>query len=539
MTVLRNMLGVLCAGFALLVAGAGWTDAYAGDGDAAWREYRSAHFIVRSNAKPEDARRLVRDLEWYRHVVGRITNIDFSHDDTPPLRIWAWRTRNEYWDATEARRTLGFYNMGLDGPYSLMTIEPPEEPWQIAGRQVIMHEYTHHLIHQFSPLQYPRWYDEGFAEFMSTMEFGDGGLVRIGAPIPRAGALRDADWVPFRELLESKDQYMRQHRVSMLDPRRDRAAQQMQYAQGWITVHYLMTHPQRRRQIQTYLALMNRPDVSDEEAFEQAFQTSYKKLQKEVYEYFWSMKLPMLAVRVPDLPDVQITERELGEEEAAFQKYEGLLVAGDYGDTGASNWDRMVRLYEAGVRPQDMAYYLARTAVADDSRRDQAGRWIDAYVAAGGSGAVAGYLKAMLAMRDIFGEKRDLAKGVAEVDRDKLARLRGELTAAMRADPSDPRPHFYYCLTFAYTDDEKPDRQAMASIGIVRDRLPDMDAGAIVEAILLAKAGERDRALAQLGLMQRWAFSNEFRERLEKIAARVEKLPAAAAEDGEAGSNGR
>lgn len=523
-----------------LVAGALWLLAMTGGGSPAqarergWREYRSAHFIVRSNAEPKEARRLVRDLEWYRHVVGRITNIDFSHDDTPPLRIWAWRTRNQYWDATEARGTLGFYNMGLDGPYSLMTIEPPERPWQIAGRQVIMHEYTHHLIHQFSPFQYPRWYDEGFAEFMSTMEFGKGGIVRIGAPIPRAGVLRDADWIPFSALMESKGQYMNQHRVSMRDPRRARPAGQLQYAQGWITVHYLMTHPQRRRQIQTYLALMNRPDVSDKQAFEQAFQTSYKKLQKEVYKYFWSMKLPMLTVRLPDLPDVKISERPIKGEEAAFQNVEGLLVAGAYRRVGARNWDRIVRLFKAGVRPQDMAYYLARTAIADPSHHDQAKKWIEAYHEAGGNLAVVGYLHARLAMDEIFGKKRSFAEAVETVDHERLASLRKELKKAMRADPTDPRPHFFYCLTYAYTDDEKPDRQAMASIGIVRDRLPDVDVGAIVEAILLAKSGERDRALAQLAVMQRWAFSNRQRDFLGDVIKRVEKMATAAEAGGEA-----
>ncbi len=488
-----------------------------------WREYRSAHFIVRSNAPRKIAHRLVRDLEWYRHVVGKITNIDFSYSDAP-LRLWAWATFDGYLHATRAYGTGGFYNMGLDGAYALMTVQPARNPREIDGRQIILHEYTHHLIHQFSPLQYPRWYDEGFAEFLSTMQFKDNGLVVIGGPLRRAAVLRDFDWVPFRELMESKGQYMNQHRVSMLDPRRARPAISLQYAQGWITVHYLMTHPQRRRQIQTYLSLMNRPDVSDKQAFEQAFQTTYKNLQKDVYQYFWKMKLPTLAIRMADLPKVAVNERKLSPAESAFQDVEAMLVAGDYEDTGAKNWDGLVALYEAGVRPGDMAYYLARTALAVKKRRDAFPRWLAAYEKAGGSKAAIASLEARKVLDDIFGQKRNLTKPVSLSDRTKLYDLRRNLKKAMVADPSDPRPHFFYCLTYAYTDDEPPDRQALASIGIVRDRLPDVESGAIVEAILLAKAGKRDQALDQLALMQRWAFSNRQREFLGNVAKRIRKM---------------
>ena len=528
-----------------LVAGALWLLAMTGGGSPAqarergWREYRSAHFIVRSNAPRKMAHRLIRDLEWYRYVVGKITNIDFSYSDAP-LRLWAWATFDGYLHATRAYGTGGFYNMGLDGPYALMTVQPARNPREIDGRQIILHEYTHHLIHQFSPIQYPRWYDEGFAEFLSTMQFKEGGMVVIGGPLWRAAVLRDFDWVPFRELMESKGQYMNQHRVSMRDPRRARPAGQLQYAQGWITVHYLMTHPQRRRQIQTYLSLMNRPDVSDRQAFEQAFQTTYKDLQKEVRQYFWKMKLPTLAIRMPDLPKVAVNERKLSPAESAFQDVEAMLVAGYYEDTGAKNWDGLVKLYEAGVRPADMAYYLARIALAVKKRRDAFPRWLAAYEKAGGSKAAIASLKARAALDEIFGYKRSLAKPVALSDRTKLHELRRSLKKAMLADPTDPRPHFFYCLTYAYTDDEKPDRQAMASIGIVRDRLPDVDVGAIVEAILLAKSGERDRALAQLAVMQRWAFSNRQRDFLGDVIKRVEKMATTAEAGGEAkASRGR
>lgn len=502
--------------------------------ESGWREYRSAHFIVRSDAKPKAARLLVRDLEWYRHVVGRITNIDFSNDETPPLRIWAWKTTREYIRATKAYGTGGFYNMGLDGPYAMMSIEPAERPLELDGRQVILHEYTHHIIHQFSPIQYPRWYDEGMAEFLSTMKFKDKGLVVIGGPIGRAAVLRDFDWVPFRDLMESKGQYMRQHRVSMRDPRRARPAISLQYAEGWITAHYLMTHPERRKQIQTYLSLMNRPDVRDEDAFKQAFLTDYKGLQKDVRKYFWSMKLPTLGMRITDLPKVKIKERKLSDEESGFQNIEGMLVAGDYSDSGKDNRDRIIALYEAGVRPKDMAYYLARIAIAEEDDDDdakahakEADKWIAAYSKAGGSPAIAAYLKGLRELTAIFGDKAGFAKATQPKDPERLAVLRRQLKQGMRADPTDPRPHYLYALSFAFTD-ERPDRQAMASIGIVRDRLPDFPRGAIVEAILRAHNGDRQGALDQLNVLARWAFSAGARNRYQKIAKRIEEMPESA-----------
>ena len=155
------------------------SSARASDGDT-WHEVRTEHFVVRTNAERDRAIALATDLEKYRFTVGYLSGLNTRDVPSVPVTVYAYDSADEYLDATKAYGTAGFYTARPAGPISVLSLEDGDEDWQLSGKRVLFHEYTHHILHQYSPIESPRWYDEGFAEFMATMEFE----LKL-APLPR------------------------------------------------------------------------------------------------------------------------------------------------------------------------------------------------------------------------------------------------------------------------------------------------------------------------------------------------------------------
>ena len=95
-------------------------------------------------------------------------------------------------------------------------------------REILLHEYTHLILRDGAELRIPRWVDEGFAEFMSTVRFIAGHVELGRMPSDRTHFIVNiSDWVPLGELFSgaaffSTDWF-----------RRSRA-----YATAWIVMHY-------------------------------------------------------------------------------------------------------------------------------------------------------------------------------------------------------------------------------------------------------------------------------------------------------------
>jgi len=247
--------------------------AVANDDEVAWHEIRTDNFIIRTDVERERAVALATDLEKYRFTVGYLSGIDTRDVASVPVTVYAFGETDNYHRTTGAYGTLGVYMARASGPLAMLTLEDPEEKWQSTGRQVLFHEYSHHVLHQFSPLDYPRWYDEGFAEYLSTMEF-DGDHAVIGhATLGWAPLLkRTADWVKAFEIIDSRGRYMGHIGTNVMrDPRRGKGGMRMQYAQGWLMVHYLHSKQRLQQGIPRYLQQINRADVDDEQVFRDAF----------------------------------------------------------------------------------------------------------------------------------------------------------------------------------------------------------------------------------------------------------------------------
>ena len=122
---------------------------------------------------------------------------------------------------------------------------------------VLFHEYTHHFTFQYFPATYPVWYSEGFAEFWGTTAILPGDVVEVGAPANhRFSTFRGARLAAARPAARARTIIASVGGADIF----------LLYAEGWLLVRYMFDHPDRQRQINEYLRLINNGTAFDEAA---------------------------------------------------------------------------------------------------------------------------------------------------------------------------------------------------------------------------------------------------------------------------------
>jgi hypothetical protein len=109
------------------------------------------------------------------------------------------------------------------------------------GRQpveLLLHEYTHHLLRTLGPARLPPFVDEGLAEVFGTAQFAPRG-VRFELRADHVALLRGSAWLPFEQLAA-----VRRRDAHYLDYP---LARQF-YAQAWATMFYVVAADGVRRQ---------------------------------------------------------------------------------------------------------------------------------------------------------------------------------------------------------------------------------------------------------------------------------------------------
>ncbi len=479
------------------------------DEDSGWLEVSTEHFVVRTNAERDKAIELATNLEKYRFLISYLSGVQTQNVPSPPLLVYAWATTAEYHDQTGARGTLGLYMSRPEGPLSLLSLEDGEEDWQISGQQVLMHEYTHHILHQFSPIQYPRWYDEGFAEFLSMVEFnGDHAIIGLPA-LHRATILKNRrNWLRAWEITDSAGRYIGHIGSSLRrDPRRGRSGIMQQYAQGWLMVHYLHSKPELQRGIGPYLMTINRADVDDEEAFEQAFGMTLKQFDREVRRYWENASLATGKVEIASkLPPIEPELRELSPAEADVIGSEAAIARGrSSGFSQSLARKAFRRCIEQNIRPEDMQLSLIRLELQNEN-------WAQAEAEIRTHQEMFGENPAVVTARIALARLRN----DDEMDVEQALQLRLQAHRAIVDDPSYvPALIQYADLTFKH--ELELDRNIDSVVQSIRFLAPGLTAGQIFEARLFASKGALEEATVILDELIKWSRSPAQAESLRQV----------------------
>lgn len=247
-----------------------------------WISLHSRNYHLVGNVKESEIRAIAVQLERFRHIFTKqFENADLNSPVPTTLVVFKnIGSFNPYKRVVNGRRvdSAGYFQAGDDVNYICLALGN----WQNDPFEMIFHESVHLLVNNKVRAS-PAWFNEGLAEYFSTLHFlpektpGDK-RVAFGKPIlHHLIKLRENELLPLETVFgvdHSSPFYNESKKKSMF------------YAQSWALIHYL-THGrsgERQPQLARFLELLT-ARIPVGESFKQAFGTDYASLEKELKDY--------------------------------------------------------------------------------------------------------------------------------------------------------------------------------------------------------------------------------------------------------------
>lgn len=237
-----------------------------------WVEVRTANFTVRSLLGEKETVELARELEMFRAAVATVT--DGKPGDASILtEVYALRRGREFEHFGIDPQAAGRFIAGLRN--NTLLIRDADDIEQAPD---LIHKYTHFLIGNYRALQYPKWYVEGMAEYLSGIRGRRNSFDTGLANKQRRDILNDASWIPVHKILAAEQYYDSWTAES-------KAAF---HAQAWALVHYLLSKSESASSLSAavarYVAVIKSGGNTDA-AFNAAFGMTLRQLDRALRRY--------------------------------------------------------------------------------------------------------------------------------------------------------------------------------------------------------------------------------------------------------------
>jgi tetratricopeptide (TPR) repeat protein len=460
---------------------------------------------LRSALSEKDSIELVRQLETFRVVVGIVANINDT-DSPIPTEIFA------------VRKSRDFKSLGIDPNFggifrstlrrNLVFIR------ELAGAEevpIIIHEYAHFLLSNRGSINYPGWYNEGLAEYLSAPQNRPGIFVVGGVHKNHAMSMSRLPWIPLRDILAPEDYEDWGRRRTW-----------MFYTESWALVHYLHHRPERAtlgQDMARYIELLDSGE-DDLSAFEEAFEITAEELDKRVRRYVGerkrgARKLPAYLLSIDEIiPDFEPEVNALSREQISLALGKAALSFGEL--DSARHWFTIATTNEF-TRPQ------AEAGLGDVLKFD------DQYEAAQPhfETAIALAPNDPYCQLDIAEYWHDRARESEDTDERAtyLANARNHYVEAWKLNDSMPETYALYGQTFLL-EGEKYDK-AIEMLEQAESILP----ASITVRVMLAEAyvgaGRNDDAVKAARSVLAWSHeesdaANQAREILAELALATE-----------------
>lgn len=256
-----------------------------------WVRMSSAHFSVLTDADEKKRGEVILRLEQMRDIFSQLFR-KAKLRLPEPLEVIALRSDEEYIRVAPLRQgrpiaAPGFFLPGEDRNYIVLDLAA-EDSWR-----AVSHESARLLLN----FNYPPtkdWFDEGFAQYFSSLCLGDTQAQIGGDPtqnLPWEHTLPgESSAVPnspksFVELLNRQwiavPDLFKMHGGSAGYP-------PLFYAQSWIVMHYLLSQ-NKLSEAGAYFGLVEIERVPVEQAIQQAFGVTAAQFEQAVRDYFHSL----------------------------------------------------------------------------------------------------------------------------------------------------------------------------------------------------------------------------------------------------------
>ncbi|MBL4616906.1 MAG: hypothetical protein JKY46_04365 [Robiginitomaculum sp.] len=413
-------------------------------------EIKSENFILIGDISPSAGKHLLTEMEKYRFAIMDLYGVR-SLPEPIPVRIYTAMGARELKDMSGLSGIGGVYTSNIEGPIFMLNAKGGFGHGK-SGRKIAIHEYTHHLVAAYTDQYYPRWYGEGHADYLSTFKVDKKGKMVMGLAEQSHGyPLALNKWIPAKTVFGAINKYPfvlgsnTGNKIGTVD---------FFYAQSWLAVHYIQSHPEYTKNMSKYIDLLNSEQRPDN-VFETAFGISMDDFQLKLKDYFVKNNYKAFAIEPTKLSIVKpLKVRYLSKGEFAFHKAEAMR----YYRGSAISTQKMIDQYRtASKRLGETPYILAGLA--------ELATWKDDFDA-----ATAYINKALLQAPD--DPKVNHMAGMILVykneeqstneSKNELRQARRYLKKAMIANPDNISAHFYYAKSFGLTN-QRPNAQGLAS----------------------------------------------------------------------------
>lgn len=257
-------------------------------GDPQWVEIRSPNFSVITDAGDRRGRDVALHFEQMRSVFGKL--MTKANVNLPvPLQIVALRSTKEIRQISpifngKPTELAGLFQGGDDRSFIMLDMSVTN-PWS-----VVFHEYAHQLMNGNLSAQTDPWFEEGFAEYFSSIEV-DNKEARVGKiPEDTYRVLQQMGMMHVIDLFRVR-QYSKTYNESG-DHRN------VFYAESSLLVHYVYDNQLLLKVADYFDAAINQKKPVDQ-AMQQAFGMTPEQFDKALRNYLQSGRFKYYPIKTP------------------------------------------------------------------------------------------------------------------------------------------------------------------------------------------------------------------------------------------------
>jgi Flp pilus assembly protein TadD len=421
--------------------------------DQQWVEVDSSHFSVATDGGEKRAREVAQRFEQMRTAFGVI--FKKVSVNTAPLQIIAFRNSKEIRQFAplyggKPIEVAGFFlgNGGRGGPganeerqYIALDLSQ-EDSWG-----TVFHEYAHLLINSNFPPS-PVWFDEGFAEYCSSLKM-DKKEIAIGLVKPELpDLLGQSRWLKLVDLFSVNHD-------SQIYNRDDRRS--VFYAQSWLTVHFFMAK-NMMKQVAAYVRMSEEQHVAVPEAIRRSFGMEPEALEKAIEGYFRGGTMYFRAPTPPGSDAMQFNARPLNDPEIKSVMADLDYHSRDYHQRGITEFQEILSQQPDNVVANRGLGYEAM----QKNDWDKAGEHFKRAAAQDVKDPQVHYLLALMMSR----------KGMSSGNRENLDAIRKELAAAILLEPNYAEAYNLLGLTLSFAEKKQEAIDALNKAIVLSPRNP-------------------------------------------------------------------
>ena len=219
-----------------------------------WVQVQSETFVVKSSVGVDRAKRVLRELEAFRQLLG--TTVVFHKVELPELPIEVLligdeAQLNELAPEYNGKkvRVAGYYQRGQDRDFIVLSASGNGNL-----THVVYHELTHYFLSR-SLESRPTWLNEGLAEYFAEASIDEENIYLGGLSRVRMEILSNSRLIPLKDFFAVDDRSPYYNEMTKANAF---------YAQAWAFTHF-MIHGPYKAEFKRYIEALSRKDARFED----------------------------------------------------------------------------------------------------------------------------------------------------------------------------------------------------------------------------------------------------------------------------------